>query len=302
MPSPEVRPAQLVVAGVLIAAALWALVFHLRLPGRLPSEADHQRAAAHLTQNARPGDVVLLFPWWTERARLFLPESLPVVGYLDSAEDPLVHHPRIWVLAQPLLPRADEAAFDDAFAPGRTTVGEPLWFGNLRVQLYENGRHRPASLVLSDAVARGEVSVFVDRPGSGRQRCARVGEGYRCPGGTGVSTQWHEVFYEPRRCVFLRPPGGDARLLIEAQAPQAGEALLEAGIIWEHAMKRSGIGETRVQLETPDVALVLPPGKEGFARGRAQVEAGAPLRLWVQAPNPRDREVCLELSLFGGAG
>ena len=37
-----------------------------------------------LAAERQPGDVVLLAPWWTERARIFVPEGLPVVGYAEG--------------------------------------------------------------------------------------------------------------------------------------------------------------------------------------------------------------------------
>ena len=106
MPSPESRlvryvwPVQLL---LLVVAGVVALLFHLREPARSPAERDYLDAARYIQENARPGDVVLLFPWWSERARLYVPEEIPVVGHLNSDRDDLMRYPRIWVLAQPEL-------------------------------------------------------------------------------------------------------------------------------------------------------------------------------------------------------
>jgi hypothetical protein len=321
LPSPELTPPRAlafvwpVQLCLLVLTALLTLGFHLRLPGRLPSGADHAAAGAHLASHARSGDVLLLFPWWTERARLHAPPDLPVVGYLGSEADPLTAHPRIWVLEQPRLPKADRDAFHDAFLSGRTPVGDPVAFGPLRLSLYENARHRPARLTASDAVARGLAEVFLEQPDGRRTPCPRTGDRYRCPGPPHlyVRTEWHEVFYEPRRCVYAHPPGGEMRLVISLPGTAAaGEALLEAGILWEHAVKRHRITPTYVRLEAAEAAgalsdLALPPGREGFARDAVQLpaaqdEAAGGLRITVQSQSPESRQVCLDLTVFDPAG
>lgn len=105
MRSPSVpRALPLLELGGLLLVALLSLLFHLRLPGRLPSEGDYRAVAERLKAEARPGDAVLLFPWWAERARLFVPPEVPVYGYLGSDKDDLAAHSRIWVLGQPELP------------------------------------------------------------------------------------------------------------------------------------------------------------------------------------------------------
>lgn len=298
---------------LLVAAALYALFFHLTLPSKLPEEDAYPRLVQHLGEHARPGDVVLLFPWWTERARLFVPEHLPVVGYVGSDADPLVRHPRIWVIAQPDLPRADVAGFEDAFLPQRTRVDEPLRFGGLELSLYENGRHREVLWSASDAVEQGAARVFIERADGRRTECRRSGDAWRCPGGGHmyVRTEWHEVFYEPRRCVYAHPPGGDARLVIDFEGVPSGgeELLLEAGILWEHAVKRAGITSTFVRLEPgapssdASAEVELAPGREGFVNARlAPMTDPAPggLRLSLRAQNADARQVCLEVTAFDG--
>src|SRR5215472_13677929 len=96
---------------VLVGAGAAALVFQLRLPQRLPAEQDYRDVAATLERERSEGDVVLLYPWWSERARLFVPPALPVVGYLGSDTDPLRSFARIWLLAQPRLPKANLSDF-----------------------------------------------------------------------------------------------------------------------------------------------------------------------------------------------
>ncbi len=90
---------------LLVAVAVLCLAFQLWLPSTHVAEADYQAAAQVLASERQPGDVVLLVPWWTERARIFVPEGLPVVGYQGSDADSLDRYPRIWVLSEPHKPR-----------------------------------------------------------------------------------------------------------------------------------------------------------------------------------------------------
>ena len=100
----------------LFAVALGCLLFQLWLPTTHVAEADYQAVASVLNAERQPGDVVLLAPWWTERARIYVPEGIPVVGYQGSEGDALERSARIWVLAQPSQPYAGLGAFEEAFS------------------------------------------------------------------------------------------------------------------------------------------------------------------------------------------
>ncbi len=304
MPSPRAALPLLELA-VLLVAALLALAFQLTLPSRLPSEADHRAAAEALAREARPGDGVLLFPWWTERARLFLPEGLPVVGYFGSDADALDAHPRIWVLAQPELPRADEAGFRERFLPGRTALAAPRRFGTLTLTPYANARHRPRSF---DAVqALPAARVYLESPDGARQPCPFDGRAHRCPGPAHlrVAAEWHEVAYQPLHCLWMHPPGGSQRLVAEFQVgPAASSATLrlQAGLIWEHAraVDPRRISTTHVTAEAEGLhalRLELPPGHEGLRAAEQPLPPGAPrtVRVAVQAERAQARWVCVQL-------
>ena len=72
----------------LVVVALACIGFQLKLPSATPTEADYKAAAAIIEQEAQPGDVVLLAPWFIERARLFVPERVPVVAqHLDTRDE-----------------------------------------------------------------------------------------------------------------------------------------------------------------------------------------------------------------------
>jgi hypothetical protein len=295
--------------GGLLAIALACLVFQLRLPGRLPSETDYQAVRARLQAEARPGDAVLLFPWWTERARLYLPPELPVYGYLGSERDDLSAHPRIWVLGQPELPRADASALR-AFHAGRTRVGSPMRAGTLELTLYENGRHRPRRFVASEAWARARV--YLESPDGSRRECPHDGRVHRCPGPPHlyVAPEWHELLYQPRHCLWMHAPGGRERLVAEFDGVPGGTALrLEGGIIFEHAVQREP-HLTPALLGVDDAAsgqrlleLALPPGLEGVQHVERALPAGEPrtVKVWVRSDREERRQVCLDVLALGEA-
>jgi hypothetical protein len=300
----------LVELGGLLLVALLCLVFQLRLPGRLPSEADYRAVADWLRAEARPGDAVLLFPWWTEKARLYVPPELPVYGYLGSDRDDLGAHPRVWVLGQPELPRSDVSGFQAAFLPRRTAVGAPRRAGNLELTLYENGRHQPRHFVASEAYAKARV--YLESPDGTRRDCAFDGRVHRCPGPPHlyVAPEWHEIYYQPRRCLWMHPPGGQQRLVAEFDGVPGGTELrLEGGIIFEYAVRHEPhLSTTHYGVEdaaTSESLLEIsqPAGLEGVQKASRALPPGGPrtVKVWVQADNPDSRQVCLDLFALGDA-
>ncbi|MFZ5445413.1 MAG: hypothetical protein ACOZQL_35810 [Myxococcota bacterium] len=280
---------------VLVAVGLFALAFQLWLPSTHVAEADYQAVAQVLAAERQPGDVVLLAPWWTERARLYVPDGLPVVGYQGSDGAALDAHPRIWVLAEPRLPNARLGAFEAAFRPARTAIGAERRFGNLSLQLFQNGRYRPQ--VLGDVLATNP-QVYLEQPDGSRQPCTPQGRGFRCPNGRVVATEWHEVHFAPYQCLKLEAPGGATRAVVEFTSPAADQSALEAGYIWEYGAYKDGFTASTVWLEVNGQAqsLELVPGDELMHRleGPALPE-GARVRLALASQNPNARVVCLVL-------
>ena len=290
--------------GGLLLVALACLVFQLTLPSRLPTEADHRAVAEQVRAEARPGDAVLLFPWWTERARLYLPPELPVYGFLGSDGEDLDAHPRVWVLGQPELPRAGVSDFQAAFLPRRAAVGAPRHAGPLELTLYTNGRYRPRRFVASEAFARARV--YLESPDGARRDCPFDGRVHRCPGPPHlyVAPEWHEIHYQPRHCLWMHPPGGPERLVAEFDGVPGGTELrLEGGLIFEYAAQRArhlstthfGVEDAASHASLLDIAQ--PPGLEGVLKASRVLPPGGPrtVKVWTQADNPDARQVCLDV-------
>lgn len=288
-------------AVVVVGVALWCAWFQLRMPGLTVEEPDCEAVARVLRQEAQAGDAVLLYPWWTERARTYVPEGLPVIGYQGSDDASLELHPRIWVLAQPRQPRADLDDFRSRFGRGRTSVGPARTFGNLSLQLFENGRARP--LRFSALGALSAARAYLERPNGDRTPCAWNGRAHRCPNGAEVSAQWHEIDFAPHRCLRLPPPGGDARLVLEfVGVPATEELALLAGYTWERGYYHGTVGDSDLALEVNGTStpLALPAGEFRLRRIEApQTPEASTVRVWAHADNPLERDVCVELYGFG---
>jgi hypothetical protein len=291
---------------LLLGAAAWGAAFQWRLSRSHVPDADYAAVADVLSREGRAGDVVLLYPWWTERARLFVPASLPVVGHLHSDDEPLEEHPRIWLLSVPGLPRADLPAFERTHMQRREKAGADRRFGHLALSLWNNGLHRPARF--SAAAALPEAAAWLESPDGRRTACPWNGRSHECPGGFGAATGWHEVDQVPRRCLSLRPPARGARLVLEwPSVPAApGDTVgLEGGITWEHAAKvgpdHGDVTVTAFSGGRTLATLVAREGSEAFLRtsGSAQ-PSGAPLSLGIGAAGPRDRESCIGLFVRAG--
>lgn len=289
----------LIEGAVLAAVGAACLAFQLWLPSTRVDEADYEAVARALEAERQPGDVVLLAPWWAERARLHVPAGLPVVGYLRSDGDDLKRHPRVWVLSQPRLPNAQLGEFERAFLPGRAPLGEARRFGNLALQLYQNGRARPVAFDAAEALPRAQV--YLEQPDGTRQPCAWSGAGHRCPNGRVVAREWHEVRFQPLDCVRLDAPGGATRVVVEFDGVPATATLgLEGGYFWEFGAHASTSSTLGLEVNGVTHALDLPNLVEKLHRLEVP-GGGGRVRLWLSSPSPVARHVCATLAGFGGA-
>jgi hypothetical protein len=113
---------------------------------------------------------------------------------------------------------------------------------------------------------------------------------------------WHEVLYQPVRCLYVLPPSGGRTLSLKLpDAPAADALLLEAGITWEHAWI-PGRSDVLLRLESPAGTSIskIPGGREGFVRTETPAVAPGPWTLRITTANPHDRQTCVRLRALGG--
>ena len=113
-------------------------------------------------------------------------------------------------------------------------MGTPQRFDPLTLTPQPNGRARRVGLSVVEAFDRLR-SRWRARPAAA-QPCHRSGTRVQCPFDASVEVAWHEVLYQPVRCLYVLPPsGGRTPSLTLPDGPAADALLLEAGITWEHA-------------------------------------------------------------------
>jgi hypothetical protein len=164
--------------------------------------------------------------------------------------------------------------------------------------------------VASEAYAHARV--YVEAPDGTRRPCPFDGKAHRCPGQQHiyVAPEWHEILYEPRRCLWMHPPGGQDRLVAEFDGVPGGTGLrIEGGITFEHsfgAPHRSnihmGVDDVRTGERLLDV--VVPQGVPGLQKAERAIPPGEPrtVKIWSQADNPEGRHLCLDVFALGAAG
>ncbi len=283
-------------AAILVMVALYCLWFQLRLPSSHVAESDYVAAAQHIATQKQPGDAVLLAPWWTERARLFVRGDVSVVGHLHSAQDDISDAPRIFVLSQPNLPGANLSAFRRDFLPQRRPLDAAHTFGNLVLQLFENDRFRPKRF--DAATALGTASASIQSPDGSTQPCQWQGQGFRCGNGQEITVEWHEVFFAPYRCVRLYPPGGALSAVLEfANVPGINTVELRAAYTWDRGTFKEGVDTTFLELtdDTNTRTVELRPGQEHFVSTTLTVTPGATLKVTSRAQSANARDVCVQL-------
>ena len=191
-------------AAIAIGTALlgvWATVFWLTLPGRMPTDADYQRANALIASHEQPGDVIVIAPAYAERGRQFLTAAPAMQGY-DLAHDVYPGTKRQWLVALPELPRFSLARARRALAArGKSEGGERV--GNLWVEAFDVAGPE-VDYSFDDAVGGAAVSIAGRRPES----CRFVGHGkHQCSEGSWnyVQAGWHEVQERPFHCIWAHP-------------------------------------------------------------------------------------------------
>jgi hypothetical protein len=174
---PWARWAELTVLGF---GLLYSLVFWVRLPTQLPTDADYLALQAAMQQDVRSGDAAAVLPFWADHAKVYL-HGIPILGLpnLDTELD-AERYARLWVVAQPSLPRSDASDTLAGLSRRLDVQGSPRRFGPLELWLFAP---KPGRVVTWDFVAHpGDTQVQSNGP---------------------VQIQWREFDFLPRRCYVI---------------------------------------------------------------------------------------------------
>ncbi|MGI5863089.1 MAG: hypothetical protein ACOX6T_13650 [Myxococcales bacterium] len=293
-------------AVLVVGAALLSILFYLRLPSSLPSEADYQRLAESLASQAAPGDAVLLDPHWAERARLFV-KGIPILNFgRNPTREDLASLRRLFVLSAPELPRSDRAeTFERLESMKFRRTGEPTEFGNLSLTLFENSAVEVPSFDFTSEVAKARV--FVRRPDGSEELCPRAGDRHPCKraGWMNVGAEIKEIAFKPYRCIWAHPAGHEPLVIEYSDVPLGKELRVLAGIVGQIAFRTERYQPVTLAVKVDGellTSVVVPPGEPGerrstvgtgrFAGGRHRVS------FEVSTPDPAMRHFCFGAGSF----
>jgi len=182
---------------ILLGCLAYAIWFWLRLPGQIPDEKDYRALQVAVQGEARPGDGAAVLPFWAEHAKVFL-HGIPVLTLPHLEDEPdAERYSRLWVVAQPDLPRSDARQSLEALAKRLAVVEGPRRFGPLELWLFAP---RPGRAATYDFVAHAG-DARVESP-------------------VQLQTEWREFDFLPRRCILSR--GGFATLHFEGVPVHGG--------------------------------------------------------------------------------
>ncbi len=208
-------------AGIAIVTALagvWATLFWLRLPARMPTDSDYRRVNAFIESHERPGDIIVVSPHWAQDGRQFL-TAVPVMAGYHLSTDVYPGTKRQWLVALPDLPRFSlETSRRALAARGKSEGGRRI--GHLWVEAFDIAGP-PVDYSFDDAVPGATVRIV------GRRSvvCRNLGNGkHQCPEGAWnyVRAGWHEVHYEPFHCIWAHPVNDGTLEITFPNVPIAG--------------------------------------------------------------------------------
>jgi hypothetical protein len=277
----------------LVAGTCFALLYWARLPYRLPSPEDYQGAQHELLATSHPGDALAVLPYWADRAKLYA-NGLPVVALPHLGDEDVGRYVRLFVLAQPDLPRSSAESELAALGRKLARVSGPKRFGPLSLSLYQPQPGNEASLDFTAQIERAQVSV-------GAESCGPVAGGFQCPRGAWdhVRPEWHEFDFLPRRCLWAQPAGAEPLVITFDQVPLRSEIHGAMGQIGAGHGGGSGAVELAIDIdEVPRVSLLLDSDDPGYHRFAGRFPGLGPgghrVTFRISSPSPVRHPFCFD--------
>ena len=207
----------LVSAAILIVTSVASAIFWVRLPGRLPTDADYRRANELIAARAQPGDIAVFAPAYADRGRAFI-TAVPAYSGYDLKYEEYPGTKRQWLVA---LADAPRFSLQDAIAAMGAGNGAGERIGGLYVQLFDKPGP-PVAFSFTEEIAKATVTVGSANPrpcpldGRGVHRCSR--EDWNK-----VGAAWYDVNERPLRCVWAHPVGREPLRIAFAGVPLRGK-------------------------------------------------------------------------------
>jgi hypothetical protein len=217
---------------------------------RGPSLESFEKAAAVVRAGFKPGDLIVLVPFYATRARRWLGDLEPVAVRDPLAED-LSIHPSVWIFgifgeAEKLRPRMLAAGLE-LEPSGPAAAGITVDHYQVRapeVAVYSFVDHlREAKVQHEKDGATTRCGAWTDLNGQngrfGRWQCPYDSEWFY------VAPEWHRMGEEMRFCLWAHPPNQGRLLISYPNVPLSGHLYGRAG----HTLNSSAFARAPVNLD-----------------------------------------------------
>ncbi len=290
----------------MIAVALLAWIFWIRLPSQLPTRDDWEAMARDIAAQAGPLDAVLLDPHWAEQARLFV-RAAPVLNLGRSpAREDLAAYRRILLLSLPDLPRSDLPSAIHRLEDLRFHKAHgPVRHGALALTVLENDELELAAFDFTGEIAKARV--FIRRPDGSEEVCPLIGDRHPCPRASWISVgvETKEIAFKPLRCLWAHPAGSEPLVVEYPDVQLRSEIRIRGGLVGQIAFRTEHYATVHlvVKIDGERVGeLSFPPGAPGERRRTIDTRSLSgtrhQLRFEVSAADPSMRPFCFDAGAY----
>jgi hypothetical protein len=286
-----------IAAAVVATTALVSILFWLRLPSRLPTDADYEKANELIASQLKPGDIIVLAPFWAQRGRQFLTAAPTYAGYdLEGDKYPGTH--RQWLVALADAPRVSLSEIRETLLGRGSSAGAGQRIGGLWVEPFAIEGPKSLYSFLDHA-----DDALVTIGGSRNEVCRDLPRGlHQCSHGdwNRVQAGWHEMDERPVHCVWAHPVGQDPVQITYRDVPiPAGSHFTGWGAFVGQAAATPNGAPVKMDVQVegqPATSVTFDNrfGKQPFEQSLSQGAEKATVTLSVTTPNAGMRHFCFD--------